>query len=114
MWGTNTYCQPMQPRAFKGQWVSAKTYQDALNMPIPMDGTPILVMLEGESTFYIISMQNGQRMISGFNFNALTPPEQPTANVTINDIDARLQRLEALIGGAANESDIKPIKGNAK
>lgn len=113
MWGINQYQQVSstpRPPQFRGTWVMANSYQEAQGMPVPMDGTPILVMLNDEQKFYLVSMQNGQRMISAFSFNALTVSvEQTISSVANNDIEARLAKLETLIGGLANESNSKDV-----
>ena len=59
MW-MNQYQQatpPPRPPQFRGTWVMASSYQEALGIPVPMDGTPILVMLRDEQKFYLVSMQ---------------------------------------------------------
>ena len=113
MWGINQYQQvPPAPRPtqFRGTWVMANSYQEAQGIPVPMDGTPILVMLNDEQKFYLVSMQNGQRMISAFSFNALTVPNNETAqNVPNNDLEARLSRIEEMIGGLLNEPNNKNV-----
>lgn len=110
MW-MNQYQQatPQQPRLpqFRGTWVMASSYQEALGIPVPMDGTPILVMLRDEQKFYLVSMQNGQKMISAFSFNALSIPAEPATPTAPNDLETRLAKLEALIGGLVNESNSK-------
>lgn len=108
MW-MNQYQPPPPPRPpqFRGTWVMAGSYQEALGIPVPMDGTPILVMLSDEQKFYLVSMQNGQRMISAFSFNALSVPAEPVAPAAPNDIETRLLRLEEMIGGLVNESHSK-------
>lgn len=120
MWGINQYQQvPPAPRPtqFRGTWVMANSYQEAQGIPVPMDGTPILVMLKDEQKFYLVSMQNGQRMISAFSFNALTVPTEPVTPAAPNDFEARLAKLETLIGGLANEShskDAAPVSAAAE
>lgn len=112
MWGMNQYqpVPPMQPRQqFRGTWVMANSYQDAQSMAVPMDGTPILVMLNDEQKFYLVSMQNGQRMISAFSFAALTVQNEQTTQTASNDFESRLAKLEALIGGLADEPDSKNV-----
>lgn len=108
MW-MNQYQPPPPPRPpqFRGTWVMANSYQEAQSMAVPMDGSPLLVMLNDEQKFYLVSMQNGQRMISAFSFNALTIPAEPVTPAAQNDIEARLAKLEALIGGLVNESHSK-------
>lgn len=110
MW-MNQYQQaaapPPRPPQFRGTWVMAGSYQEALGIPVPMDGTPILVMLSDEQKFYLVSMQSGQKMISAFSFNALSVPAEPVTPAAPNDLEARLAKLEALIGGLVNESDSK-------
>lgn len=98
--------QPRPPQ-FRGTWVMASSYQEALGIPVPMDGTPILVMLRDEQKFYLVSMQNGQKVISAFSFNALSIPAEPVTPTAPNDLETRLAKLEALIGGLVNESDSK-------
>lgn len=118
MW-MNQYQPPSPPKPpqFRGTWVMASSYQEALGIPVPMDGTPILVMLSDEQKFYLVSMQNGQRMISAFSFNALSVPTEPVTPAAPNDIEARLSRLEEMIGGLANEShskDTAPVSAAAR
>lgn len=38
-------------------------------------------------------------MISAFSFNALSIPAEPATPTTPNDLETRLAKLEALIGG---------------
>ena len=87
----------------------ANSYQDAQSMAVPMDGTPILVMLNDEQKFYLVSMQNGQRMISAFSFAALTVQNEQTTQTASNDFESRLSKLEELIGGLADEPDSKNV-----
>lgn len=121
MWGINQYqavppMQNMQARQqqFRGTWVMANSYQEAQTMALPMDGTPILVMLTDEQKFYLVSMQNGQRMISAFSFEVLAISDANVQNVRNSEIEERLARIEKIIGGMANEPNNKPVATTTK
>lgn len=113
MWGFNQYQAPTRQQ-FRGTWVMANSYQEAQSMAVPMDGTPILVMLNDEQKFYLVSMQNGQRMISAFSFNALSIPMETAQNNPSNDLETRLAKLEAMIGGMVHESDSTNVTANGQ
>lgn len=96
------------------RWAWVKSYQDVQATPIPADGTPTLFMLENEPTFYLVSMENGQRVISGYRFAALTkddihePPAAPA--ITLKTLNARLKAIEEQLRSDSNEPDTTDIE----
>lgn len=97
------------------RWAWVKSYQDVQATPIPADGTPTLFMLENEPTFYLVSMENGQRVISGYRFAALTkdnvqePPVAPA--ITLETLNARLKAIEEqLTRSDSNEPDTTDVE----
>lgn len=118
MWGMNQYqtVTPIQPRQqpFRGTWVMANSYQEAQSIALPMDGTPVLVMLTDEQKFYLMSMQNGQRMISAFSFSVLPQIDETVQNVSNSELEGRLSRIEEMLGVLTNESNNKVVATTTK
>ena len=105
---------PIRPQ-YMGQWLSANNYQEMLTLPIPLNGAPVLVSLTEEPTVYILQMQGGQKVLSGFSITPLpgVTNNQPSTEKT--DIDARLESIEkALAALAAPKEEKKEAKGYEK
>ena len=99
------YQMPQQPI---GRWLVANNYNEIQGAPVPMDGSQTMFMLQNEPIFYIVSIMNGQKMIQGYTFSALTPENMPKQPPSIEDRMARLEAMIAsLAGGKQDESNIQ-------
>lgn len=74
-------------------WKAVPDYQSMLKESVPFDGTPVLFMMQNESVFYVVSMENGRKMINGYSF-------QPLDNITQQEVvqspeEQRFSKIEA-------------------
>ena len=106
-------------------WKVVANYQAMLMESIPFDGTPVLFMLQNESTFYVVNMVDGHKMVNGYSFVPLDQGKQGTTNIqseskpsTTEDRIAKLEtnittimgQLNKLVGGTNNESNNEPTE----
>ena len=66
-----------------------------LALPVPLNGAPVLVSLTEEPVVYILQMQNGQKVLSGFSITPLPGVSNQSQTPTeSNDINDRLGKIE--------------------
>ena len=104
------YTNPPQPTT--GRWVMVNSFSEIQNALVPIDGTQTLFMLTNEPIFYIVTMVNGQKMLQGYTFTALTQENAPAPAATMEDrmtnVEACLVKMTQLLErGMNNESDIQ-------
>ena len=117
MFGINQYPQTGQTgrTQYLGQWLSANNYQEMLALPIPLNGAPVLVSLADEPVMYVLSMQNGQKVLSGFSITPLPGVNNSQPAKEKSDIDARLENIEkALAALAVPKEEVKETKSYEK
>ena len=107
--------QPAQQSQQGGTWSTVRSYQDVVNAAIPANGQPVIFMLENEPTFYVAYIQNGRKVVNGYQFSNLG--SEPVAPVTAetpkpDNIESRIaslesfaQKLKDYMGDDFNESD---------
>jgi len=121
------YQPQMQPQRQPvcGRWLTAKSYAEVQQTPVPADGTQTIFMLENEPSFYLVSMQNGQKMVQGYTFATMgnTAPQTVSAGETTTtpvkaDTEARIAKLERfaermkeLLGDEDNGKPTAPAPG---
>lgn len=108
--------QPVNPVPTTWTWKAVQDYQSMLKEAVPFDGTPVLFMLQNESVFYVVTMENGRKMVNGYSFHPLdkTNFDQETPE------EKRFSKLEASVAlivdqlnrlaGVSNESNIENIE----
>ena len=104
--------QPQQPTS-TWNWKVVKDYQSVLQESVPFDGTPVLFMLSDSSTFYVVNMVDGKKMVNGYEFS-------PLNNVEVNQNiqpeltpDERLNRLENSLLQLTNQIEkLMEVRGN--
>ena len=74
-----------------GRWIMANSFAEIQSAPVPMDGSQTIFMLSNEPIFYVVSIMNGQKMLQGYTFTALTQENRPTPPATLED---RMTSLE--------------------
>ena len=87
-----------------------------LKEAVPFDGTPVLFMLQNESVFYVVTMENGRKMVNGYSFHPLdntnlaqeTPEEKRFSKLeaSVALIVDQLNRL----AGVNNEPNIETVE----
>lgn len=82
-------------------WKVTDNYQSMLMESIPFDGTPVLFMMKNESTFYVVSMVDGKKMINGFSFIPLGNGNESNVEKTLTPEEQNEQRLTKLETGMA-------------
>ena len=121
--------QPKQPEPVIGQaiwnWKVVKDYQSMIQEPVPFDGTPVLFMMQDSSTFYIVNMMDGKKMVNGYEFSPLSNTdsvEQEETQLTAEEmVDQRFSQIEnnlailteqiqKLVGVRDNESNTEVIE----
>ena len=121
--------QPKQPEPIVSQtvwnWKVVKDYQSMLQEPVPFDGTPVLYMMQDSSTFYIVNMMDGKKMVNGYEFSPLSTTdnlEQEETPLTAEEmVDQRFSQIETnlanlaeqiqkLVGARNNESNTEVIE----
>lgn len=96
-------------------WKAVPDYPSMLKESVPLDGTPVLFMMQNESIFYVVTMENGKKMINGYSFQ---PLDNVVAEVTQTPEEQRFSKLETsialiseqlnrLVGAQQNESNIE-------
>ena len=103
MFGINQFPQTgtiKQPQ-YLGQWLAASNYQEMLTLPIPLNGAPVLVSLSDEPVMYVLQMQNGQKVLSGFSITPLPGVNNAQPAQEKSDIDARLENIEKALAALA-------------
>lgn len=107
----NQISQPTQPNVtLPWQWKAVSSYQDVTMENVPMDGTPILCMLQNEATFYIVRMVDGRKMINGFQF---TPIEVANTVEPEQTVESRLDKVEKSISMlVGNINKLLEVNGN--
>lgn len=104
------YTNPPQPTT--GRWVMVNSFSEIQNALVPIDGTQTLFMLTNEPIFYIVTMVNGQKMLQGYTFTALTQENAPAPAATMEDrmtsVEACLVRMTQILERSmSHESDIQ-------
>ena len=97
--------QPIRPPQFMGQWLSAANYQEMLTLPIPLNGAPVLVSLTDEPTVYILQMQGGQKVLSGFSITPLPGVNNNKPQPEKSDIDERLGKIEEALASLTKKKE---------
>ena len=105
--------QIKQPQ-FMGQWLSAGNYQEMLALPIPLNGAPVLVSLSDEPVMYVLQMQNGQKVLSGFSITPLPGVNNSTPSSEKTDVDARLEKIEQALANLSKPVEKKEATGYEK
>ena len=82
-------------------WKVTDNYQNMLMESVPFDGTPVLFMMKNESTFYVVSMVDGKKMINGFSFIPLGNNEESSGEKVLTPEEQNEQRLMKLETGMA-------------
>lgn len=86
-----------------------------LTLPIPLNGAPVLVSLSEEPVMYVLQMQNGQKVLSGFSITPLPGVNSAQPAAEKSDIDDRLAKIEkALAALTAPKETKKEAKGYEK
>lgn len=97
-------------------WKVVKDYQSMIQESIPFDGTPVLFMMNDSSTFYIVHMVDGKKMVNGYGFAPLeqkteppvaTPEEKTEQRISTleNNLTTISEQIEKLLGVIKNESN---------
>ena len=116
-----TQTQQIPSNSNTWNWKVVANYQAMLMESIPFDGTPVLFMLQNESTFYVVNMVDGHKMVNGYSFIPLdqgktTTDQKKVATISDNTTEDRISKLEEnvttligqlnkLVGGQNNESN---------
>lgn len=96
-----------------GSLAQAQTYNDVQSAPVAANGSPTLFMMENKPVMYIVSMQNGQKVIQGFKFEPL-PTQQETMENRMNNLETMLLNMQSMLEGKMNnESNIANAKGKS-
>ena len=87
-----------------------------LALPIPLNGAPVLVSLADEPVMYVLSMQNGQKVLSGFSITPLPGVNNTQPAQEKTDIDTRLDNIEKALAALATpkKEEKKEAKGYEK
>lgn len=97
-----------------GTWAIADNYEQVQSASVPINGSPLLIMLRNEPVFYIISMQAGQKYINAYSFqtmNSVQMPQQeepviqtaqPTTEERLSSLELSIQNIEKMLKGAVN------------
>lgn len=102
--------QVTQPTSWT--WKVVKDYQTMLQEPIPVDGTPIMFMMSESSTFYIVKMTDGKKMVNGYEFTPLNSVEEP-AMTPEEQTNQRLSNLEnALVTLSSQIEKLTEVRRN--
>ena len=103
--------QAIRAPQFVGQWLSASNYQELLSLPIPLNGAPVLVSLTDEPTVYVLQMQGGQKVLTGYTITPLagvSNNQKAEKTEASPDINERLGKIEEALAA------LKEAKGNEK
>lgn len=104
-------------------WRVVKDYQSMIQESVPFDGTPVLFMMSDSSTFYIVNMVDGKKMVNGYEFSPLdkaeeiqppvSTPEEKTEQRLLsleNNINLIAEQLGKLLGVKGDESNTQAIE----
>ena len=86
-------------------WKVVRDYQSMIQESIPFDGTPVLFMMNDSSTFYIVHMVDGKKMVNGYEFSPLEQKVDTVPQPVITPEEKTEQRLSALEGNINSISD---------
>jgi hypothetical protein len=95
----NTIPQP-QGVIQVGTYVVVKTIQDMENYPVPVDGTPVNIFVEGTGVFYSKKMANGSTNCQPFSFsplnNSTSQKDEPSTENAPEWAMSLIDRISAL------------------
>lgn len=89
--------------------VMVDSYQDITSAGLPLDGTPVMFMLNSSPQLYIAYMQGEKKYICGYKIESMdiekespakveTPPPQETLAPVPNPLEDRIAELEKFMG----------------
>lgn len=81
-------------------WKAVPDYQSMLKESVPFDGTPVLFMMQNESVFYVVTMENGRKMVNGYAFQ---PLDNTVQEVQQSPEEQRFSKLESSIAVIAEQ-----------
>lgn len=100
-----------------GSLAKVGSYAEIQSAPVPVNGSPIMFLVESEPAAYLVSQQGGQRTIQGFSITPMQTAEQAT-ETRISNLEAAILDIKNLLtGGNGNESNtaiVEPKPAGAK
>lgn len=93
-----------------GSLAKVGSFAEIQSAPVPVNGSPIMFLVESEPAAYLVSQQGGQRTIQGFSITPMQTAEQAT-ETRISNLEAAILEIKNLvIGGVRNESDTANVE----
>ena len=98
------YIQPQQPQII-GSLAKAGSFEEVQVAPVPVNGSPIMFLVENDSAVYLVSQMGGQRNVQGFKIQPMQTAQQAT-ETRLTNLEAAIMDIKNLLaGGKSNESD---------
>lgn len=91
-----------------GSLARVNNYAEIQSAPVPVNGSPIMFLVESEPAVYMVSQQGGQRTIQGFNITPMQTAQEAT-ETRITNLEAAIMNIKNLLTGVVknDESDSK-------
>ena len=84
-----------------GNLARATSFSEVQSAPIPANGSPTLFLIADEPAMYMVSMQNGTKLIQGYTITPM-PTKQEATEQRINNLEAMLLEMKQMLEGKMN------------